>query len=202
MEEVGILIIDDDRESQVALRHILDSEGWRVKVVPLVSEGLGELSTGDWTLLIVNVALTDLESQAFITFKELAQSDVGATGHKRVRVLFQVPALVGAVAQPLLERERLPYVLKPYHLHDFLEKVSDLLLEAQAIPQSIRQMRPDITQEDRRKKASRASKGRQTSMFSSRKDYEMTEEEIAEYEREEETERKKREKKEEEMGKL
>ena len=200
--EVGILIIDDDRASQAALRHILDSEGWRVNVVPLVSQGLAKLSTGDWTLLIVNVALTDLESPAFITFKELAQSDVGSPGQKRVRVLFLVPMLVGAVAQPLLERERLPYVLKPFHLHDFLEKISDLLLEAQAIRQPIRQMKPGITQEDRRKKERRAGKGRQTAMFSSRKDYQMTEEEIAEYENQEQEDRKKRQKKKEELGTL
>jgi len=32
-----------------------------------------------------------------------------------------------------LEANRLPYVVRPYHLHDFLEKVSDLLVEVKAI---------------------------------------------------------------------
>src|SRR5256885_3924678 len=57
-----------------------------------------------------------------------------------VRVLFLVPELAAPEAQPALEHEQLPYSLKPFHLHDFLEKVSDLLLETGAIPQPIRRV--------------------------------------------------------------
>jgi len=32
--QVGILILDDDAQSQGALKQILDSEGWRVRMVP------------------------------------------------------------------------------------------------------------------------------------------------------------------------
>jgi PleD family two-component response regulator len=32
--EVRILVLDDDIQSQGALRQILDSEGWRVRIVP------------------------------------------------------------------------------------------------------------------------------------------------------------------------
>ncbi len=201
MEEVGILIIDDDEVSQAALRQILDSEGWRVRVAPLVSQGLAELSSGTWTLAIVNVALTGLDGPAFATFKELGQSDVAAPSRKRLRVLFLVPTLVASLAQPLLERERLPYVLKPFHLHDFLEKVSDLLLEAQAILKPIRQMQAEPLASERRQKERRSGKdSRGSAMFASRADYQMTEEEIAEYEKQEEEERKKRSKRGKESG--
>jgi DNA-binding response OmpR family regulator len=202
VEELGILIIDDDEFSQAALRQILDSEGWRVRVAPLVSQGLAELSSGTWTLAIVNVALTDLDGPAFATFKELGQSDVAAPGRKRLRVLFLVPTLVASQAQPLLERERLPYVLKPFHLHDFLEKISDLLLEAQAISKPIRQMQAEPLASERRQKERRSGKDRRPSaMFASRADYQMTEEEIAEFEKQEqeEVERKKRSKREKEQ---
>ena len=203
-KEVGILIIDDEADSQRALRYVLDSEGWRVQVAPVVSEGLAALANGDWTLVIMNAAMTEPGSPAFDILKELAQADADAASRKRVRILFLVPESVAGQVQPLLEIERIPYVLKPYHLHDFLEKISDLLIEAQAIPRPIRHMRAEPLAKDRRPQKERrpARERRQVSMFASRKDYQMTEEEIAEYERQEEEERKKRQKKKEELGNL
>jgi len=35
-------------------------------------------------------------------------------------------------------------VIRPYHLHDFLEKVSDLLVEVKAIEAPLRQVRPEF----------------------------------------------------------
>jgi DNA-binding response OmpR family regulator len=199
LADVGILIIDDDVDSQRALRQVLDSEGWRVQIVPLASQALAELSKGEWTLILVNVALTDLSGVLFNTLRDLGQAEAtaGDPSRKRVRVLFMVPELAARAAQPILEREQLPYVLKPFHLHDFLEKVSDLLLEAQAIPEPIRQMQGLALSVGRRQKVRNdgAGKGRQTKMFASREDYQMTEEEIAEFEAQEEADRKKRQKK-------
>lgn len=202
MSDVRILILDDDAESQLALRHILDSEGWQVKVVPLLSQGMAELASGAWTLVLANVALTDLESAAFETLRELAKADVAGPGRKRVRVLFLVPMLVAKLAQPALERDGLPYVLKPFHLHDLLQKVGDLLLEAHAIPHPIRQLKLQAAREVRKKERRSARNRRQSVMFASREDYQMTEEELAEYERQEEEERKKRQQKEKELEKL
>ncbi|HEV3254028.1 MAG TPA: response regulator [Candidatus Acidoferrales bacterium] len=196
--DVGILIIDDDVDSQRALRQVLDSEGWRVQIVPLASQALAELSKGEWTLILVNVALTDLSGTLFNTLRDLGQAEANAgdLSRKRVRVLFMVPELAARAAQPVLEREQLPYTLKPFHLHDFLEKISDLLLEAQAIPGPIRQMQGLALSAGRRLKARNPGKdSRQPKMFASREDYQMTEEEIAEFEKQEEVDRKKRQKK-------
>lgn len=204
MDELGILILDDDLASQKALRHVLDAEGWRVHVVPLGSQALVELASGKWTLVIANVALTDLHGPVFTTLKDLAQasfepnpSDGQPDAGKRlqIRVLFLVPALAAKETVPTLEREGLPYSLKPYHLHDFLEKISDLLLEAGAIPSPIRSVNLGISGNERRAKERRSGRERRrTTMFASREDYQMTEEEINEYERQEEEERKKKEK--------
>lgn len=204
MKEVGILIIDDDKDSQAALRHVLDSEGWMVRVVPLASQGLEALASGEWTLVLVNVAMTGLSGPLFSTLRELAQADADTAGaaRKRARVLFLVPDLAAKEAQPHLEVHGLPYTLKPFHLHDFLEKISDLLLEAGAIPEPIRQMRFEHTGKERRQKDQRSGRDRrQTKMFASRDDYQMTEEEIAEFEKEEEEERKRKQKKDREPEK-
>src|ERR1700751_5786265 len=111
---------------------------------------------------------------------------------KRIRVLFLVPILAAKETQPVLEREGLPYSLKPYHLNEFLEKVGDLLVEAGALAGPIPSM--DFTIR-RRRHGSRSARDKRTgAMFASREDYQMSEEEMIEFEHQEEEDRKKREK--------
>ena len=213
MPEVGILVIDDDITSQRALKHILDSEGWRVRILPTAARVLDELASGDWRLIIINSALMDMNGPLFTVLKELAQSDPGivrtledrrnddAAFHadesaeipqrRGIRVLFLVPLLNAQETQKILEQEDLPYTLKPYHLADFLEKVSELLVEAGAIAEPIRTMREFGGTRKRRRKT---RDGRSNAMFASRDDYSVSDEEMAEYENEQTAERKKREK--------
>jgi len=237
LAEVGILIIDDDIVSQRALKHILDSEGWRVRIVPLASQALLELASGQWDLVVVNISLTDLRGPLFAILKELAQAEtiepqetpedmpqasqdelrssehalrssenapqpsndvpdgaVAVVAKKRLRVLFLVPLLAAKHVQPILEQEGLPYSPKPYHLHDFLEKVSELLLEAGAITEPIRSI-GSLSAGKKRVRARRVARdSRRGTMFASREDYQMSEEELADWEKQEEEERKKREK--------
>ncbi|HWZ54058.1 MAG TPA: hypothetical protein VNV84_04845 [Candidatus Acidoferrales bacterium] len=200
MAEVGILIIDDDIVSQRALKNVLDSEGWHVRVVPLASHAMAEIASGVWSLVIVNVALTDVRGPIFTTLRDLAQgqadapadAEIDATRPKRIRVLFLVPILAAKQAQPVLEQEGLPYSLKPYHLNEFLEKVGDLLVEAGALETPIRSM--DFSVRRRRAGSRSARDKRNGAMFASREDYQMSEEEMVDYERQEEEDKKKREK--------
>lgn len=202
MSDVGILIIDDDISSQRALKLVLDSEGWRVRILAHPSQAMAELADGTWDLAIVNVALLDLQDPLFLTLKELAQAESSPAAEesaatsdsgrraKRFRVLFLVP-LMGSKEVPLiLEREALPYSFKPYHLHDFLQKVSDLLLESGAISEPLRGVESFAGKKRRSARDGRAGQ----KMFASREDYQMTEEELMEFERQEkeEDERKKR----------
>ena len=76
---------------------------------------------------------------------------------------------------------RLPYAVRPFHLHDFLEKVSDLLVEVKAIEGPLRMTRREYGEARKRKK----EVDRTTSMFASRDCYVYTEEELAEYEKQE-----------------
>ena len=176
--QIGILILDDD-SSQGALKQILDSEGWRVRVVPDIKMFLAELRTGEWSLVIANVTITGTDSPLFVTLREL--TNVSAEEGGRLRALYLVPETGGEQFVPSLERARLPYVLRPFHLHDFLEKVSDLLVEIKAIDAPIRQVRYEFG--ELRKKKKKAAKS--NSMFASRDSYSYSEEEISEYEREE-----------------
>jgi len=175
--QVGILVLDNDAPGGSAVKQILDSEGWRVRTVQDAQMLLAELKTGEWSLIIANVVLTGVEGPAFITLRELAS--VPAADGGRVRVLYLVPELTSGQYIGPLEAARLPYVLRPYHLHDFLEKVSDLLVEVKAIEGPIRQVRHEFGALRKKKKQA----GRSNAMFASRDSFNYTDEELAEYEK-------------------
>jgi DNA-binding NtrC family response regulator len=196
LAKIGILIIEDDEANQSALRQLLDSEGWYVRVVPVVNQALGELSSGEWSLVIVNIAMIGLTSPVYLTLRELALAPAVEEGKVRARVLFIVPESAARAALPVFERERLPYVLKPFQFHDLLEKVSDLLMETAALASPIRRVRHDSNLSERKRKEGREGREagnafaqRNTNMFAKRDEYVMTEEEIAEFEKSEKEER-------------
>ena len=196
MDKIGILIIENDESSQSALRQVLDSEGWELRIVPQVNQALTELSSGAWSLVIVNIAMTGLTGPVFLTLKELALAPAVEEGKVRARVMFLLPESSSLEAQPILEKERLPYVLKPFQFHDLLEKVSDLLMETDSLANPIRNVRFDASAADRKRAEGRAGhqsdvrQGRRdTGMFAKRDEYVMTEEEIADYEKSEKEER-------------
>jgi DNA-binding response OmpR family regulator len=176
--QVGILVLDDEAQGS-AVRQILDSESWRVRIVPNTKLLLAELKSAEWSLVIANIALTGTATPAFITLRELASVPVEEGG--RFRVLYLVPELTGSQYVGALETARLPYVVRPYHLHDFLEKVSDLLVEVKAIEAPLRQVRYEFG--GLRKKKKQAA--RSNTMFASRDSYGYTDEELAEYEKQE-----------------
>lgn len=178
--QVGILVLDNDPRGASAVKQVLDSEGWRVRVVPDAKLLLSELKSADWSLVVANAAAIDLESPAFFTLREIATVPEEAGG--RIRALFIIPETGERQFTQQIEAARLPYVVRPYHLHDFLEKVSDLLVEIKVIEAPIRLVRREFgALRTKKKQASRLN-----SMFASREAFSYTEEEIAEYERGEE----------------
>lgn len=184
--QVGILILDDDDQNHGALRQILDSEGWRVRLVQDPKLLLAELRSGEWSLVIANIALAGINTPVFITLRELTSVSYEEGG--RIRVLYLVPDLTGSQFVSALEIARAPYVVRPFHLHDFLDKVSDLLVEVKAIEGPIRQVRHEFGA--MRKKKRQAA--RSNSMFASRDSYSYSDEELAEYEKQESEESKSR----------
>jgi len=178
--QVSILVLDNDPAGSTALRQILDAEGWRVRILSDVKLLMAELKTGEWSLLIANVSQVNVEGPIFNILRELATVSVEEGG--RLRVLYLVPSMSGSQYAHALETAKLPYVVRPYHLHDFLEKVSDLLVEVKAIDVALRQVRHEFGGLRKKKKDA----GRTNSMFAARDSYSSyTEEELAEYERSE-----------------
>jgi len=178
--QVAILVLEEDAENAEAVRQLLDSEGWRVLIVTDSNLLLNELRNGEWALVVANVAITGTEGAAFITLRELAS--VPAEDGGRIRVLFIVPEMADIKYVQLLDQARLPFVARPFNFHDFIQKVSDLLFEVHAIAVPLRQVSREFGVV--RKKKQDASRGN-NSMFASRESYSYSEEEVAEYERQE-----------------
>jgi DNA-binding response OmpR family regulator len=197
--DVGILIIDDDAPSQAALGQVLGAEGWFVEGATTSSQALQKLAKGKWNLVLVNMAVTGITGALFVTLKELAMPSEAEAAKARVRILFLVPENVAAQATPLLEEEHLPYVLKPFTFHDLLERVSDLLMETEAIGAPLRKVRQEGLKSSGRSRRAGRDPGRDgarnTGMFSIQGDYQWSEEELAEYERQETEATKKKKKK-------
>lgn len=178
--QVSILVLDNDEVGASALRQILDSEGWRVRVLQDPNLLISELKSAEWSLVIANVSQINVQGPVFAILRELASVPPDDGG--RLRVLYIVPSMTGSQYVHALEAARLPYVVRPYHLHDFLEKVSDLLVEVKAIDVALRQVRREFGNLRKKKKEA----GRTNSMFAARDSYSSyTEEELSEYERQE-----------------
>jgi DNA-binding response OmpR family regulator len=200
MDKPGILIIDHDEASQAALRLSLGDEDWEMQGVATSGEALRELATGRWNLIVANVATVGFTGALYNTLKELAMVPQDPSGKVHLRILFLVPENSRQHAA-LLEHEHLSFVQRPFTFNDFLEKVSDLLMEAEAITTPLRRVRQEGATASRRRllHGARSDRGRDTGrntgMFANREDYEMTEEEIAEYERHEAIEEQRKKKK-------
>jgi len=178
-KQVSLLVLEEASHNATALKQILDGEGWRVRVVQDLPMLHAELKTAEYSLLIANIAMVGLDTATFHVLKELASVNADEGG--RIRVLYIVPELTGAQYVAPLELERLPYAVRPFHLHDFLEKVSDLLVEVKAIEGPLRMTRYEFGEARKKKK----EMSRTTSMFAARDSYVYTEEELAEYEKQE-----------------
>jgi DNA-binding response OmpR family regulator len=179
IRQVGLLVLENDSNNSVALKQILDSEGWRVRLVTDLPMLHAELKTAEYSLVIANIELVGVESPTFHVMREL--SGVSAEEGGRVRVLYVVPELTGGQTVAALERTKMPYAVRPFHLHDFLEKVSDLLVEVKAIEGPLRMTRYEFGEARKKKKQT----SRTNSMFASRDSYSYSEEELVEYERQE-----------------
>jgi len=188
--EVNILVIDSDEKLLSAMWHALDSDGWQIRAVAEAGQVLPALAAQEWTGVIANVSITGLSGPVFETLKALSQAPAIEENHRRARVLFLVPESQALEACAVLEIARLPYTFTPINLHDLLEKVSDLMLEAQALANPIRRVR-QLRGHGRGQQVQRTvfNKRQMPSMIAPREDYSMTEEEIAEFEAQEAAQR-------------
>jgi DNA-binding response OmpR family regulator len=192
-KEINILVLEDDAGSQKAIQMMMEGESWKVKILGDPDAAMQELAHGSWALVVANLSLADFSSPLFQILKELAQAPPVEDGKSRVRVLFIVPLGDATQDIPVLENARLPYAMKPYQFNEFIEKVNELLIQAQFLTKTARERGFAF---EKRERATSGKKGKKSAtanaMFASRDEYYYTEEELAEYEREQEEQKKKK----------
>lgn len=135
MKRVRVLIIDDDEASRRALAAVLDGEGWEITVAARPAQGVEHLRQGPWQLVVADLSVSSLSAPLFDLLKELAEA--GGS----LQVMFLVPAVVDETTRRRLQGLKIPCLAKPIQLNDFLERVSDLLLDAGAIRRPLRRVR-------------------------------------------------------------
>src|SRR5208282_567407 len=91
--QVGILVLEDDPKNSGVLKQILDSEGWRVRIVQDVGLLHAELKTTEYSLLVANIAMMGIPSPTYHVLREL--SSVSAENGGRLRTLFVIPERAG-----------------------------------------------------------------------------------------------------------
>src|SRR6516165_1860044 len=89
--QVGLLVLESDPGGAAALKQILDSEGWRVRIVEDLQMLHVELKTAEYSLLIANIALIGIDSPTFHVLKELG--GVSAEDGGKIRTLFVIPEM-------------------------------------------------------------------------------------------------------------
>lgn len=194
-KEISILVLEEDAGSQKAIQMMMEGESWKVKILGDANAAMQELAQGPWALVVASLTLADFSSPLYQILRELAQAPPVEDGKSRVRVLFVVPPNLVTEAIPLLENARLPYTVKPYQFNDFIEKVNDLLLQAQFLTKTARERGFAFEQRASATKGKKGkSAGASNSMFASRDEYYYSEEELAEYEKEEQERQKKKKK--------
>ncbi len=136
-------------------------------------------ANGEWALVVANIAVIGIDTPGLhhLTGNRRRTREEGG----RIRVLYILPEMTGSRFVKTLEQARLPYVTRPFHFHDFLEKVSDLLFEVNAIAAPLRQVSYEFGGVRKKKQEAK----RASTMFASRSDYSYSEEEVAEYEKQE-----------------
>lgn len=181
--EVHVLILDNDKFLLSAIWHALDSDGWQIRGAADADQALPALASQDWTVVIANVAITGLCGPLFETLKALSEAPAVEESHRRARVLFLVPEETALEARLVLDAARLPYTCKPINLNDLLEKVSDLMMEAQALTEPIRRVREMRGRTKGQQQRGVFNRRKLPEMFAAREDYSLTEEELTEFER-------------------
>lgn len=179
MSAVRVLIIDNDEATSRTVAWVLGGEGWLIDVVACPEEAFQRLRRGGWHLVVADFTTCGASEQLFEFLKELAVAG------GPVRVLFLVPALIAYCARPQLEALQVPYAIIPLRLADFLEQVSDLLIEAGAIRHPLCRVR-ELAHEYSPPACRRVHTDSGSAMFASRDGYfDYDEEELRRFEEEE-----------------
>lgn len=114
-----ILIVDDERDIVLILRHLLAEKGHEVREAPNGLAGLGLFQTQFFDLVITDVRMPTMDGMAFLReVKQLMPSTpvIVLTAYDSVEVAVEA-----------MERGAFIYLIKPFEVNELLDAVSRVL---------------------------------------------------------------------------
>ncbi|MBI3300226.1 MAG: response regulator transcription factor [Elusimicrobia bacterium] len=114
-----ILVVDDEEDYRLLLRHILERAGHKVKLADCGEAGLAAYHKAKPDLLILDANMPDLEG--YEVCRQLRSA-----GHKTPVIFCTVRSAVSKVAEGLRAGGD-DYVVKPFSPEDLLGRVKDVL---------------------------------------------------------------------------
>lgn len=125
-----ILVVDDEPDINMVLKIILEDIGFKVDVYEDASRALGNFSSGNYALVIVDIVMPTMNG--FMFYKRIKQID------PKIKACFLTAS---ETTQEEFERGILPIVLKeqvlirkPIQNVDLLEKVKRILMSSNNDP--------------------------------------------------------------------
>lgn len=116
-----ILVVEDEPTVARLIADVLEEEGMRVDVLLDGREALDRAASESYDLVICDMKMPGLDGQHFLRTLQRTGNSL------RDRFLFVTGDIIAAQTREFLERNRLPYVAKPFRVEELTEKVREVL---------------------------------------------------------------------------
>jgi signal transduction histidine kinase/ActR/RegA family two-component response regulator len=123
-----VLVVEDEPTVARLIADVLEDEGYKVDVLLSSREALERANSAHYDLAICDMRMPGLDGQQFFKALLLAQNPL------REKLLFVTGDGVAPATREFLERNKLPYVAKPFRMEELSEAVSKTLARTFRVP--------------------------------------------------------------------
>jgi DNA-binding response OmpR family regulator len=123
-------VVEDEPTVAQLIADVLRDEGFQVEILPDGRNARERAASAGFELIVCDMKMPGLDGEHFYNSLALAGSRL------KNRFLFVTGDVLAAHTREFLERNRLPYVAKPFRVEELLEKVQRVLAEAEQVEEA------------------------------------------------------------------
>lgn len=123
-----ILVVDDESNILTLIDRVLTKQGFEVVCLSAAREALEAVARGGYDLILSDYRMPGLDGQDFYEAVKRAQPELAR------RFIFTTGEIVAKDFQALVERERIPVILKPFDLDELAKTVRERSARGEAAP--------------------------------------------------------------------
>jgi signal transduction histidine kinase/ActR/RegA family two-component response regulator len=124
------LVVEDEPTVAQLIADVLGDEGFQVEILPDGRNAAERAASARFELIVCDMKMPGLNGQHFYDSLAIAGNPV------KNRFLFVTGDVLAAHTREFLERNRLPYLAKPFRVEELLEKVQRVLAEAEHVEEA------------------------------------------------------------------